>query len=38
MMDSPGPDWGVWASLGIFSAFAVVFWIIGIFMLEKRDA
>lgn len=38
MMDSPGPDWGVWASLGIFSAFAVVFWIIGVFMLEKRDA
>ncbi|SES16516.1 ABC transporter permease [Corynebacterium cystitidis] len=38
VMDLPSTDWGIWTSFGIFSAFAAVFWVIGLILLEKRDA
>ncbi|WIM67406.1 ABC transporter permease [Corynebacterium breve] len=36
--DTPNPDWGIWTSFGIFAAFAFGFWIIGVIVLELRDA
>ncbi|WP_257181011.1 ABC transporter permease [Corynebacterium cystitidis] len=38
VIDLPSTEWGIWTSFGIFSAFAIGFWIIGLIMLEKRDA
>ncbi|WP_018297271.1 ABC transporter permease [Corynebacterium lubricantis] len=38
VMNAPGADWTIWEAFGIFGIWAVVLWIAGIVVLERRDA
>ncbi|QPK83047.1 ABC transporter permease [Corynebacterium qintianiae] len=38
MFNTPTQNHGVWASLGIFAAWALAAWVVGVVLLHRRDA